>query len=335
MTQARAPLQDTERLPGSVAVIIAAYNAAAFIRRAIASALAQPEVQQVIVVDDASSDDTLRQAHDADDGTGRLLVVKSDKNGGPSIARNQALERCHTEWVCVLDADDFFLSGRIGKLLAVADDCDFIADDLWKVAEEDIDGPRTQLIGDMLSLPRRLTLAEFVVSNIPDASRPRAELGFLKPLMRRAFLQQHGLHYREEMRLGEDYELYCRTLSLGAIWNLVPPCGYVAVVRQNSISGSHGIADLKALLDCDSRLLKELSLSSDEQTAIYKHRLSTDARLKWRLLILAIKEKRPLKFILLFVGHPSTSLYLMSRLVEQTVIRGCRFFNANSSNSQG
>jgi succinoglycan biosynthesis protein ExoU len=332
MTQARAPLQDKERLSGSVAVIIAAYNAAAFIKRSIASALAQPEVQQVIVVDDASSDDTIRQARAADDGSGRLLVLESDKNGGPSIARNCALERCHTEWVCVLDADDFFLPGRIGKLLTVADGVDFIADDLWKVTELDVDGPRTQLIGEMLSLPRRLTLEEFVLSNIPDESRPRAELGFLKPLMRRAFLRQHGLRYREEMRLGEDYELYCRALSLGVVWQLVPPCGYVAVVRQNSISGIHGIADLKELLDCDSRLLRELSLSAEEQMAICKHRLSTDARMKWRLLILAIKEKRPLKFILLFVGHPNTSLYLMFRLVEQAKIRGNRFMNSNSSN---
>lgn len=321
MNQARLPLRDMERLPGSVAVIIAAYNAAAFIKRAIASALAQPEVQQVIVVDDASSDDTIQQAHAADDGSGRLLVLECSKNGGPSLARNRALERCHTEWVCVLDADDFFLSGRIGKLLALADGVDFIADDLLKVAEENIDGPRTQLIGEMLSLPRHLMLEEFVVSNIPDASRPRAELGFLKPLMRRAFLQKRGLRYRQEMRLGEDYELYCRALSLGAIWNLAPPCGYVAVVRRDSISGSHSIADLKALLDCDSRLLIELSLSADEQMAIQKHRLSTDARMKWRLLILAIKEKRPLRAILLFVGHPSTSFYLISRLLEQVRIR--------------
>jgi succinoglycan biosynthesis protein ExoU len=332
MTQARAPLQDEERLSGSVAVIIAAYNAAAFIRRSIASALAQPEVQQVIVVDDASSDDTIRQAHDADDGTGRLLVVECDGNGGPSIARNRALARCHTEWVCVLDADDFFLPGRIGKLLAAADGVNFIADDLWKVTELDIDGQRTQLIGEMLSLPRRLTLEEFVLSNIPDESRPRAELGFLKPLMRRRFLHQNGLRYREEMRLGEDYELYCRALSLGACWQLVPPCGYVAVVRQGSISGSHGVADLKELLDCDSRLLEELSLSLNEQKAIHKHKLSTDARLKWRQLILVVKERNILKAILLFVGHPSTSRYLLSKLFGQVRTRGRRFMNANSIN---
>ena len=330
MTQGITPLQDVEQLPGSVAVIIAAYNAAAFIARSVSSALAQPEVRQVIVVDDASTDATIQYAHAADDGSGRLLVLQSSSNGGPSIARNRALKRCQSEWVCVLDADDFFLPGRIGKLLALADGLDFISDDLWKVIETDIDGPRTRLIGEVLSLPLRLTLEAFVLSNIPDKSRPRAELGFLKPLIRHAFLQKHGLRYCEEMRLGEDYDLYCRALALKALWQIISPSGYVAVVRQDSISGSHGITDLKALLDCDVRLLNELTLSANEQTAIQKHKLSTDARLKWRQLILAVKQRDLLCAVRLFAGHPSTSRYLLSRLIEQLRLRGSKFLNASA-----
>ena len=34
--------------------------------------------------------------------------------------------------------------------------------------------------------------------------------------MRRAFLERHGLAYDETMRLGEDYDLYARALSLDA-----------------------------------------------------------------------------------------------------------------------
>ncbi|RUY70024.1 glycosyltransferase, partial [Mesorhizobium sp. M7A.F.Ca.CA.001.13.1.1] len=59
-----------------VCVIIAAKNAAATIAVAIASALREPEVAEVVVVDDASTDDTAGVARSADDGSGRLSVMR-------------------------------------------------------------------------------------------------------------------------------------------------------------------------------------------------------------------------------------------------------------------
>jgi succinoglycan biosynthesis protein ExoU len=40
-----------------------------------------------------------------------------------------------------------------------------------------------------------LDLAEFVRGNLPRKNRPRGELGFLKPLIRRDFIDRHGLRY--------------------------------------------------------------------------------------------------------------------------------------------
>ena len=59
-----------------VCVIIAARNAARTIPAAIASALREPEVAEVVVVDDASTDDTAQVARAADDGSGRLSVMQ-------------------------------------------------------------------------------------------------------------------------------------------------------------------------------------------------------------------------------------------------------------------
>ena len=71
----------------------------------------------------------------------------------------------------------------------------------------------------------------FIDSNISRASRMRRELGFLKPLVRRSMLEKYGLTYDEGMRLGEDYDLYARALSLGAKMRLIPWTGYVSVMR--------------------------------------------------------------------------------------------------------
>ncbi len=105
---------------------------------------------------------------------------------------------------------------------------------------------------------RRLTLAEFVDRNIPRRSRPRAELGFLKPVMRRASLERLNLRYDETLRLGEDFILYATALARGARFDLSARCGYVAVVREGSLSGRHRTGDLDALGRAGAALAEEL-----------------------------------------------------------------------------
>lgn len=131
----------------SVSVIIAAYNSEAMIERAVRSALTEPEAADVIVVDDASTDDTLARARAADDGSGRLKLIPRWSNGGPSAARNRALQECRAGWIGILDADDFFLAGRLKGLLRFAGKADLIADDMWRVDERTVDGPRQLLLG--------------------------------------------------------------------------------------------------------------------------------------------------------------------------------------------
>src|SRR3990172_10997864 len=91
-----------------VCVIIPAFNAETTIARAIKSALAQVHVQEVVVCDDGSKDDTAKVAALQDDGTGRLSVVKLNENKGPAAARNIGIGASRAPCVCLLDSDDFF-----------------------------------------------------------------------------------------------------------------------------------------------------------------------------------------------------------------------------------
>jgi succinoglycan biosynthesis protein ExoU len=68
-----------------VCVIIAAKDAADTIGKAVTSALREPAVGEVVVVDDGSSDATAVAASSADDGSGRLAIARFDKNRGPSM----------------------------------------------------------------------------------------------------------------------------------------------------------------------------------------------------------------------------------------------------------
>ncbi|MGD9828973.1 MAG: glycosyltransferase family 2 protein [Hyphomicrobiaceae bacterium] len=265
--------------PGSrtIAVVIAAMNAERTIGRAIATALAAPEVGEVVVVDDASSDGTARAASAADDGSGRLVVHRLTRNGGPAAARNHAIARSSAPLVGLLDADDYLQPGRFARLLQRAPEgWDMVADDILIVPDTLGDASVETVADRAKDAQLWLDLATFVRANISRPDRPRGELGFVKPLLKRAFLERHGLRYDERLRLGEDYALYVSALASGARFALVGACGYVAVERANSLSGRHSADDLQRIVDFDARCLAGLTkLSDDERNALRLHQAAT------------------------------------------------------------
>lgn len=234
----------THVLP-SVSVIITAHDAAATIADSVSTALAEPETREVIVVDDASSDQTANVAKMAGHGDSRLIVIRCNANIGPAAARNRALDVATGDFVAVLDADDFVLPGRFANLLAISD-ADMIADNILFIAESmsPSDLPSMPLVEPTII---EINLAGFVRANHSVRGSNRQEWGFLKPVMRRSFLQAHGLCYDETLRLGEDYDLYVRMLNKGARFHVSTRVGYAARWRETSLSSRHSTADLRAL----------------------------------------------------------------------------------------
>jgi glycosyltransferase involved in cell wall biosynthesis len=102
-----------------VTVVIPAYNAAACVRRAVDSVLAQtwPRLE-VVVVDDGSRDETLAVLAQY----GSRLRVLTQPNQGPAAARNRGIEQSQGEYVAFLDADDWWEPGKIAAQVAVLHD---------------------------------------------------------------------------------------------------------------------------------------------------------------------------------------------------------------------
>ena len=96
----------------SIAAVIPAFNAAATLRRAIASVLSQTEPpQQTVVVDDGSTDATAAVASEY----GSAVCVVRQQNQGASAARNRGLAECRTTAVAFLDADDEWLPLKLAQ----------------------------------------------------------------------------------------------------------------------------------------------------------------------------------------------------------------------------
>jgi succinoglycan biosynthesis protein ExoU len=261
----------------AVCVIIAARNAAATIARAIRSALLEPQVTEVVVVDDASNDETAAVARSVDDGSGRLRVLSLAANRGPAFARNRAIDNSAAPLISVLDADDFFLAGRFSRLLD-GKDWDFVADNIVFIDESKFEHepPRPEFMPD----PFFLDLRGFVEANIARRGKPGSELAFLHPVMRRSFLDAHGLRYNEALRIGEDYDLYARALAKGARFKVIRTCGYGAIVRRDSLTRRHSTADLRLFCEADDAIAA--LCSAEQREMVRQHQRKVRARYELR-----------------------------------------------------
>ena len=93
-----------------VSVVVPTHNRAGVLPRALRSIYAQKmSVDEVIVVDDGSTDDTAEQV--SRDFPDVQLIVQS--NHGVSHARNRGLQRARGTWVALLDSDDEWLPDKI------------------------------------------------------------------------------------------------------------------------------------------------------------------------------------------------------------------------------
>jgi succinoglycan biosynthesis protein ExoU len=302
----------------AIDVIVAAWNRSDTIERAVKSALVEPEVRRVIVVDDGSTDDTATRARKCDDGTGRVVVQRLSSNLGPSHARNIALKLATAEWVAILDADDFILPGRSRSLLSFSAECDFVADELLQSPTSEIDFSKLRpVLCNDSTTPWRLDLESFALGNVPKRAKVRTELGFLKPLMRREFLCRHALHYDENLRLGEDYAFYSHALAAGARFLVVPAQGYVSVVREDSISGRHTRQELERHRDSNLELIKLAKLTEKERRALKKHYNSVDARVQWLVMIEGFKARSLRHFLAPLFRSPMITASLLRCLLDE------------------
>lgn len=99
-----------------VSIIIANYNYARFLSRAIDSALDQDYAKvEVIVVDDASTDGSAEVI--ASYG-GRIKARLREENGGHAAAFNTGFAASRGAIVLFLDADDYLYPAAVSELLA-------------------------------------------------------------------------------------------------------------------------------------------------------------------------------------------------------------------------
>ncbi len=97
-----------------ISIVIPVYKAEKYIRQAVESALSQPEVGEIILIEDASPDNSLKVCQELANEYSlvKLFCHNDKKNHGASASRNLGIQKANFDYIAFLDADDFYLPGR-------------------------------------------------------------------------------------------------------------------------------------------------------------------------------------------------------------------------------
>lgn len=121
---------------GRVSVVIPLYNHSSFIAQALESVVAQGEIiREVIVINDGSTDNSLAIAREFSSRHPMVNVV-NQINSGAATTINRGIQIATSEYIAILNSDDYWMPKRLTKLIRALDmdaSLDLVASDIMFV----------------------------------------------------------------------------------------------------------------------------------------------------------------------------------------------------------
>lgn len=190
-----------------ISVVMPLYNKVAEVERALRSVVEQSlSPCEIIVVDDGSTDGSgaivERLIKECPDAGIRLIT---QKNSGVSAARNRGIEEAKGDYVALLDADDWWLSGYIAEVCRLME---YYPDaDAYATAFDIVNG------SERVAAP--VPTVEGYINPVEEALRGRYPIIPSTATLRKEAVTAVG-GFPEGMRIGEDQWLWVSMLKRGA-----------------------------------------------------------------------------------------------------------------------
>lgn len=104
----------------TIDVIVPCYNYGRFLRSCVDSVLSQRGCEvRILIIDDASTDDSLAIARSLAERDGRIQVVAHEKNRGHIATYNEGIEWLSADYMLLLSSDDMLAPGAFARALAL------------------------------------------------------------------------------------------------------------------------------------------------------------------------------------------------------------------------
>jgi glycosyltransferase involved in cell wall biosynthesis len=246
-----------------ISVVIAAYNAGKYIARALTGLARQTRLpDEVIVVDDGSSDDTVIRVEEFMRESELNIRLVRQFNRGPGAARNHGLSKCKGDYVVFTDADDMVYPDFISRALFglvqyahwIACFCDLdVVGEEGEVLQRDLDRPLFRSIGKKSVGNNYYELDDPALFEKMITGMPIPPTIMLR---RSSVTAVHG--FDEDVKVGEDLMLMLKLVKLGGSFGYFADSLGIYQKHEGSLfSSSNALAHFECLDKCLSKLLEQ------------------------------------------------------------------------------
>jgi glycosyltransferase involved in cell wall biosynthesis len=208
-------------------IIIPTYNRSKKLKQAIDSVLAQTFTDfEILVMDDGSTDDTPEIIAEYKDQ--RIIYQWDTNSGGPARPRNRGLKIAKGEWICFLDADDWWTLNKLEICIDYIDknEIDFIYHDLFIV--RDIKAFLESKIIRSRKIKRPVLINLLVKGNVIANS---------SVVVRKSLMDKiGGINENPGMVAAEDYHTWLRIAQLTDLFQYIPESLGYYMINDEGIS---------------------------------------------------------------------------------------------------
>lgn len=232
-----------------VSIIMPAYNAERYLEECLASVEGQTYRDlEIILVDDGSTDETLRMARDHAARDERITVL-TQQNQYAGVARNNGMAKASGDYLLFLDSDDIFEPDMVERLVARAEATEADAVVCKSIAFDEQTGaeyPLTQaLCGVDLGA---VESGEFLSEDLFQCF-----VGWpWDKLYRRSFVETHGLKFQPLRTTNDAYFVFMALALADRIAFVDKECVRHRVNNAASLEGSRAKSFSNAVVAAES-----------------------------------------------------------------------------------
>jgi len=246
-----------------ITILMPVYNGEKYLKKSIESILNQTFKDfEFLIINDSSTDNSEKIIKSYADP--RIIFIQNEKNIGVTKTLNRGLELATGEYIARMDADDISLTKRLNKQIKFLEANPKIG----------ICGTWIKTIGNIKG---------YIQKYPTNPNEAKAQMLFYTPLahptvmMRKNILKRFNLKYDENLRNGQDYDLWSRALKYTKISNLNKVL-LLYRIHEKSESTKHSNFQKKSAETIRARELKNLNIvPTEKEMTIHQHlRASND-----------------------------------------------------------
>ena len=238
-----------------ISVVITNYNYGKFLNKSIRSVIAQTYKNiEIILIDDCSTDNSKDIYEEFNK---KIKIIEHKKNKGIVETRNEAIDIIKGDFLCFLDADDYF-------------DNDYI-ENLYQVLienEADVVYPNWRLFGN--------TNEKFIFDEFDEKKLQLQEIHITPAsLVRKSGIKNLRFESKE---VAEDWDFFVRLSLLGVKFKVADNVFINYQIKSDSRGSRHKeIEDIKLFLDILNKIRKEnKEIVSNEEFLLSKLKIKFD-----------------------------------------------------------